>query len=356
MNKHFKWTLIGLLTLAFIVIFAPFFTEILLAGVFAFALDPIMKKMANSKLIKKSSFYFKRQQWVAMTLAALTLAITVPIIFAIYSVYSAVNEAAADGFQNSDFVKDILRAKGVFIAYAVEVSENLNLKSPIDFGALTDKYVTEAGKHLLAYSGEALTQLPEILMYIFVFCCALYFFLAEHRSLRSMFIKSRLIAPQELDHLIKIFQSSCSSTLFASFVTGFIQAGIVSLGSALLKVGDFFVIFVVTFFLSFIPVIGAAPVALFLAFLSLIKVNYVAAIVLVVVSLIAGTIDNILRPFLVGSGDDVHPVVVLLGLIGAILIFGLPGLFLGPVITTVTVKLYLAYVLSDNTSQGSELK
>ena len=84
--------------------------------------------------------------------------------------------------------------------------------------------------------------------------------------------------------------------------------------------------------------------------------NYGSAIALVVVSVIASTIDNILRPILVISGDDVHPAVVLLSLIGAIIIFGIPGLFLGPVIATVTVQLYSVYVLSDNTSQDHELK
>ncbi len=356
MNKHFKWVLTGLLTLAFIIIFAPFFTEILMAGIFAFALDPLLKKIAHSKWVQTSSIYFKRKQWVALILSTLTLAITLPIFFAVYSLYDSINEAATDGFQNSDFYKDIIHTKAIVIQYADQIIGGLNLKRKVDLIAISDHYINELGRHAITLSGKAISQLPELLMYIFVFCCALYFFLAEHRSLRSIFIKSRMVAPAEMDRLIEIFQKSCSSTLFASFVTGFIQATIVSLGSALLKVGDFFVIFVVTFFLSFIPVVGAAPVALFLAFLSLIKMNYGSAIALVVVSVIAGTIDNILRPVLVSSGDDVHPVVVLLGLIGAIIIFGIPGLFLGPVIATVTVQLYTVYVLSDNTSQDHELK
>lgn len=356
MNKHFKCILIGLLTFAFILIFSPFFTEILIAGIFAFALDPVMKKMATSHIVQKYSIYFKRKQWVAITLATLTFAFTLPIFFAIYSLYNIINETAADGFQNSDFYKDVMHTKSIVIQYADKLIASLNFKRNFDLVAISDQFINEAGRKVISISGQALTQLPQLLMYIFVFCCALYFFLAEHRSLRSIFIKSRLVSPPEMDHLIKIFQKSCSSTLFASFVTGFIQASIVSLGSALLNVGDFFVIFVVTFFLSFIPVVGAAPVALFLAFLSLIKMNYGAAIALIVVSLIAGTIDNLLRPYLVSSDDDIHPVVVLLGLIGSILIFGVSGLFLGPVITTVTVKLYSVYVLSDNTSQGHELK
>jgi predicted PurR-regulated permease PerM len=104
------------------------------------------------------------------------------------------------------------------------------------------------------------------------------------------------------------------------------------------------VVFVVTFFLSFIPVIGAAPVAVFLGILALIKQDYEIFGGFMVVALVAGTIDNVIRPILVGNKERVHPIIVLLSLLGAIAIFGIPGLFLGPVIATVTTELYFTYV------------
>jgi predicted PurR-regulated permease PerM len=106
------------------------------------------------------------------------------------------------------------------------------------------------------------------------------------------------------------------------------------------NIGDFMVVFVVTFFVSFIPVIGAGPVALVLALYKLLLGDYGDAIGLGVVGIIAGTVDNLVRPYLISSNEgDLHPIVSLLAIIGALVIFGMPGLLLGPVIASVAVKI-----------------
>jgi len=52
---------------------------------------------------------------------------------------------------------------------------------------------------------------------------------------------------------------------------------------------------------------------------------------------IISTIDNILRVKLVGDKGDVHPLLVLIGLIGGISLFGLAGIFIGPIVLSLIV-------------------
>ncbi len=346
MNKYLKYSLLGVMTVALLTVLAPFITEILLAAIFAFALDPLTKRLANSQRIPKFFFRFKSRQWVAITLVVLTLAVTLPIGFTIYNIYDAIYEAASDGFQNTDFYKDVLHLKVVLIEYGDRILTTLNLRRKFDLVAISNNFTNDLGRKVLAISGDALSSLPALLMAIFVFSCALYFFLAENRRIKAMIVQSGVMGEGELDHLTMIFQKSSRATIVAAIITGFIQALIVALGAVILRSGDFVIVFVITFFFSFIPVIGAGPVALFLSLLSLIKMDYGAAIALAVVAVVAGTIDNLVKPYLVGSEEDIHPVVILLAIIGAIIIFGLPGLFLGPVIVSVTFQLYKHYVLA----------
>ena len=57
--------------------------------------------------------------------------------------------------------------------------------------------------------------------------------------------------------------------------------------------------------------------------------------------------DNILRPILIKRGADLPLLLILLGVIGGLLAFGLLGLFLGPVILAVTYTLLQHWVDED---------
>jgi predicted PurR-regulated permease PerM len=338
MNKYFRWGLISICTLAFIIIFLPFYTEILTAGVFAFALDPLLKKLPKSKFIQKSSIYFKHKQWVAISLSGLIILIVFPIIFVIYSLISTVNKITAAGFTNSEYYKDVVNLKSVVLQHAQAVLRALNLERKVDLTTLGNDFLDHLGTLIGGLSGRFLSHLPELFLSTFV--------LAEHRQLRAIMVRARLISLDSLNELAAIFQKSCATILLASVIIGTIQAVIMSTGSALLDIGDYSVVFIVTFFLSFIPVLGGPPVALFMVLLSLVEMKFGAAITFLCLAVVIATVDNVIRPYLSG-GEEVHPVVVLIGLIGATLIFGFPGLFLGPVITSVTTKIYSTYILGD---------
>ncbi|MGE0527717.1 MAG: AI-2E family transporter, partial [Bdellovibrionales bacterium] len=183
-------------------------------------------------------------------------------------------------------------------------------------------------------------RIPSALLALFIFCAALYFFLAEARMLRQVFERQGLLSKEETRSLIHVLQRCCFSTVVTSVLIAVIQATIVGVGAIFTKAGDFTVVWLMTFFASFIPVIGAGPVALFLALYKAVLNDFGQAIVLVIIAVIAGTSDNLLRPYLIATGEaDLHPIVSLLAIIGALLIFGMPGLFLGPVIAMVAMKI-----------------
>lgn len=59
---------------------------------------------------------------------------------------------------------------------------------------------------------------------------------------------------------------------------------------------------------------------------------------------VAGLADNVLKPLLLGRGVDVPMPVVLIGALGGMVVKGIIGLFLGPVILAVTYKLFWQWV------------
>jgi len=59
---------------------------------------------------------------------------------------------------------------------------------------------------------------------------------------------------------------------------------------------------------------------------------------------LAGLVDNYLKPLIMGKGASVPMLIIFLGAIGGFLSFGLIGLFLGSIILSLAYKLYITWV------------
>jgi predicted PurR-regulated permease PerM len=92
--------------------------------------------------------------------------------------------------------------------------------------------------------------------------------------------------------------------------------------------------------LAIIPVLGAfiiwIPAALFL-WLTGQPIN--ALILMLWGTIVVSGIDNLIYPILVGKRLKMHTIPTFISLVGGLIVFGAPGLILGPVVLTVTMFL-----------------
>jgi predicted PurR-regulated permease PerM len=92
--------------------------------------------------------------------------------------------------------------------------------------------------------------------------------------------------------------------------------------------------------LALVPVLGAffiwIPAAIFLA----LDGSWGKAMILTVWGVgVVGTMDNLLCPFLVGKRLKLHTVLAFISMVGGLIVFGVSGLILGPVVLTITMVL-----------------
>lgn len=97
---------------------------------------------------------------------------------------------------------------------------------------------------------------------------------------------------------------------------------------------------VVMIFLSMIPMLGAflvwVPAAIYLALTG----HWVKAVMLAAWgALVIGSIDNFLRPKLVGERTRLHELLIFFSVLGGLQVFGVLGIVLGPVIVAITIAL-----------------
>ena len=89
-----------------------------------------------------------------------------------------------------------------------------------------------------------------------------------------------------------------------------------------------------------LPLVGTAVVWVPACIYLLATGSYVWAILLAAWgTLIVGTIDNVLRPYLISGRVQMHTLLIFFAVFGGVNVFGFLGLFIGPVIVAVTVTL-----------------
>ena len=112
-----------------------------------------------------------------------------------------------------------------------------------------------------------------------------------------------------------------------------------------------------TLIFSFVPVIGAAPVAFAFAAFAYINGQTTPAIILIAMGSIAGLTDNVLRPWLAGLGESTCPSIVsFVAVLGGAILLGFPGLFIGLLVAAIvfdTLPLFWEEVGKSRTSPKS---
>lgn len=320
----------------FISFLSPFWAPLILAAIFAFGLIPYIDRWferGHSGSIKN--------RWIALTLSLLTLLMLIPLGLLIFSVTERVLELSdldqstlvAKGKGLKDFIVAKIHTLGEFTGINVSNYVNKTLDSALN-----------AAKGLaLGTAGFLVKAIPDILMNFFIFLLALYVFIRYSDATKKLLLSLDLFKERHLNQFIDVLQKSSTNTLFSLFILGSAQAFIVTLAAMFLGFSDYLGIFAITFLCSFIPVIGAGPVAVVLAIVQFSQGEVGYGVGLLIVAGVAGSIDNILKPFMLSNEDELPGVPNLIVLIGAILVFGFTGLFLGPVIGSLLSHLIKHY-------------
>lgn len=76
------------------------------------------------------------------------------------------------------------------------------------------------------------------------------------------------------------------------------------------------------------------------------------AVALLVWTVVVGSLDNIIRPILIRKGADLPLLLILAGVLGGLVAFGIIGLFVGPVVLAVSYTLVKAWVAEMEPAGG----
>jgi len=146
--------------------------------------------------------------------------------------------------------------------------------------------------------------------------------------------------------------------IFASVTTSLVIAAVQGIlcGSAFAMVGLDSSLFwgVVMGFLSLLPVVGAWPVWIPASIWLFSTGHFVRALILIgICGGLGATIDNILRPILLGGRSTLNALLVFISVLGGIAVFGVLGVVLGPIVIATAVGVLDVFSQKEMETNGA---
>lgn len=182
------------------------------------------------------------------------------------------------------------------------------------------------------------------LFMMFVFLYTMFFFLRDGREFLEKILYYLPLSESDQSRMLEKFTSVTGATIRGTFVIGIIQGTLagIALGVAGIESAVFWG--AVMTVLSIIPIIGSGlvwgPAVIYLYATG----EYLAATgLLLFCGLLVSSIDNVLRPTLVGRDTKMHELLIFFGTFGGISLFGIAGFIVGPVIAALFITVWEIY-------------
>lgn len=309
------------LVLSFLII-RPFLVAIISAAVLSYLFYPFYKRLM--KFIPK---YLPRDSVAAaLTCLLIVLLVLVPMVL----ITILLSREAKDGYH---YLQQIVSSPDFHLNLPPIIREKLG-----DLSQYKGDFVS-VGDQLIEWIQNILRSIPHVILSIFITIFSIYFFLKGGKEI-NRFLQDFFPLPEgRYEQIFTRFDDLSRGMIMGQIVVGSIQGLLAGLAFFLLGVPNPVLWGFMTALISMIPLLGAAlvwgPIDIYLFIVGYTTGNYLPAIILFFFGwLVVSTIDNILKPKIVGDHANVHPLIVLFGILGGIELIGLPGILIGPMILT----------------------
>ncbi len=184
-----------------------------------------------------------------------------------------------------------------------------------------------------------------------------YFLLRDGRYLTRRISEALPLQSDRKAELFEKFTTVIRATIKGSIVVAIVQGILGGLIFLFLDIKAAVLWGVVMAILSLVPAVGAAlvwaPVAIYLVIIG----DYMSASILAGFGiLVIGTVDNFLRPILVGADTRMPDYVILISTLGGISVMGVNGFIIGPVIAAMFIASWQIFTESRNPELLQDIK
>ncbi len=318
--------LVLLLVLAFIavcILFAPYFSVFVLTLVLGVMFAPVYRWLKTHVGMVASAL---------ITTAAIAVVILGPVAFIVTRMVqeaSGIVTALGSESQAGSIITLIQDRIDTLVPWA-----NIEVAS----------YVESSFSWFTSQAASIFGGIASVGLTLFLSLFSVAYWFMDGPKFKAAVMTASPLDDTDTKNIFRALSASIHSVIKGKLMISGIQGVIAGLGYVIFGVPNPVLWAALTAICALIPNFGTAiamiPIIGYLA----ITGDMGGAIGLSIWGLVAvGLIDNLLGPKLMSRGADVHPVLVLMGILGGIQIFGPVGLFAGPLIVSFFIAVFTAY-------------
>jgi predicted PurR-regulated permease PerM len=206
-----------------------------------------------------------------------------------------------------------------------------------------------AAKVIALWGGSALAEgIFQITLSLII---AFFFYRDGHAAASQLQLSLNRIAGERGDRLLDLAGATIRAVVYGILGTSLLQGVVAAIGFGIAGVPGAVSLGFVTFLLSLVP--GGPPIVAAPAAFWLYRQGSLPwAIFMMAWGLMVGMLDNVVKPLLISRGGSTPMILVMLGVLGGALAFGVIGMFLGPTLVALGYSLFEQWAVNAARNQG----
>lgn len=317
----------------FFFVLKPFLATLVLATMFAVIFYPlyrrILKRVGNREAIAS-----------LITVLLSGICILIPLTFLGTQVFHESVQLYGSLTQEDNKQNTVV----ALINSAGQTFENFLPGTGNSFTSLSnniDIYIKQGLEWFINHLDVALSSASTLVLDLFIFFISFYYLLIDGNRLKQIIIKLSPLDDDEDEIIFKRLGLAVDSVIKGNLLIAFLQGILATIGFTIFGVPNSILWGTVTIITALVPYFGSSLVLIpGVIYLFIIGSSLPAIGLMLWGIFVVGLIDNILGPKLIGHGLKLHPLLVLLSVLGGIALFGPIGIFIGPL----TMSLLFAFI------------
>jgi predicted PurR-regulated permease PerM len=247
--------------------------------------------------------------------------------------YTSLNEKSAAQGGVSSYFMHLLDTPLRLLSRYVDLSR-------VDFRSTVLGWVDRASRYLVGVSGRAVSNLLSLMLEIVVVFFTLFFLFRDGSWIQGRLRSVLPLTAEQSTRLVSRVSETIVASVHGGIAVGLAQGLLTGIAFWVLGLSSPVLWGLVAALASLIPVVGTGLVWVPASVVLVVDGHWIKALILLVWgAAVVAQIDAVVRPYIISGRAKMHNLLIFFALLGGVRAFGFMGIFMGPVIVSVTIVL-----------------
>ncbi|WP_029521180.1 AI-2E family transporter [Persephonella sp. IF05-L8] len=229
-------------------------------------------------------------------------------------------------------------------AYRIVMDALKSLNINVDFSDALRNIINQFVSFIIEQGKGLFLNVTLLIIGIVMMIISIFFLFKDGDALYNRIYNIIPLPDKDKNFLISKSYRAIQGVVLGSVLTAIAQGILSFIGYFALGLEMSYFWAFITFLAAFIPIGGASLVWVPVAIYTLFSKGFITAFLFALYgTFVISTIDNIIKPVVIGDKTNIHPMILVFAILGGLKLFGFIGLFLAPIIVVMIDNMLLLF-------------